>query len=283
MSPRVALAPDRTQRLIGLDMAGNAAEGWGWRFWGPRSGRLAIGTIISICLLGWADPALAYRPFDGTDAAVADVGELEIEFEPAGILRSGSQNTTTGPYAIFNYGFADRWELVVQGQGHAFPPDSGPTPVSNGVFLKYVMREGALQEKSGPSIATEFGTLLPNFGGSGVGFGWAGIVSQRWDWGTVHLNFATNLTPEQEGELFLDTIIEGPHKWKVRPVLELYYDNVFNHEQTYSALIGAIWQVTDKLSFDVGLRHALVNGRPVDELRAGVTFGFALISHKPAH
>jgi hypothetical protein len=31
------------------------------------------------------------------------------------------------------------------------------------------------------------------------------------------------------------------------------------------------------------LRHALVNGRPVDELRAGVTFGVALISHKPAH
>ena len=199
------------------------------------------------------------------------------------VFRSQSQNNMAGPYAIFDYGFADRWELVVQGQGHAFPPDSGPTPVSNGVFLKYVVQPGVLQEKSGPSIAIEFGTLLPDFGGTGVGFGWTGIVSQRWDWGTVHLNFSTNVTPEKEGEIFLDTIIEGPHTWKVRPVLELYYDNVFNQEQTYSALIGAIWQVTDKLSFDVGLRHALVNGRPVDELRAGVTFGFALFSHKAGH
>src|SRR5437868_2572673 len=166
MSPGVALAPDRTQCLIGLDMAGNATQGLGWRFRGSRSGRLAIGTIIGICLLGWADPALAYRPFDGTDAAVTDLGELEIEFEPAGILRSGSQNTMTGPYAIFNYGFADRWELVVQGQGHAFPSEAGPTPVSNGVFLKYVVQPGVLQEKSGPSVAMEFGTLLPDFGGT---------------------------------------------------------------------------------------------------------------------
>jgi hypothetical protein len=31
------------------------------------------------CTVGWVEPCLAYRPFDGTDAAVADVGEVEIE------------------------------------------------------------------------------------------------------------------------------------------------------------------------------------------------------------
>ena len=44
----------------------------------------------------------------------------------------------------------------------------------------------------------------------------------------------------------------------------------------FSALVGAISQVRDNLAFDVGLRHALVNGRPVSELRAGVRFGFPL-------
>jgi hypothetical protein len=46
--------------------------------------------------------------------------------------------------------------------------------------------------------------------------------------------------------------------------------------QTYSALVGAIWQVNDKLSFDVAVRYAVVDGRPVSEFRAGLTFGFPL-------
>jgi len=36
--------------------------------------------------------------------------------------------------------------------------------------------------------------------------------------------------------------------------------------------------VNDKLSFDAAVRHAFVNGRPVQELRAGLTFGFPLFS-----
>jgi hypothetical protein len=41
-----------------------------------------------------------------------------------------------------------------------------------------------------------------------------------------------------------------------------------------TAFATAIWQVNDKLSFDVGLRHAFTNGRPVNEVRAGLTVGF---------
>jgi hypothetical protein len=172
-------------------------------------------------------------------------------------------------------------KLVLQGTAQALPEGIGPISVSDGVFLKYVLVPGALQDKSGPSIATESGPLLPAAGGSGVGFGWTGIVSQRWDWGTTHLNVATNLTPDQHGELFFDAIIEGPNKWKVRPVLEIYSDSVINQTQTYSALAGAIWQVNDKLSFDVAVRYALVDGRPVQELRAGLTFGFPLNLGRP--
>src|SRR6516225_4363709 len=243
-------------------------------------GRIAAGVVIGICAAGWALPAAAYRPFDGTDAAVADLGEVEIEFQPLGAAHAAG--TTKGlTDAIFNYGFADRWELVLQSTPQVPPEGFGPLSVSNGAFLKYVLRPGVLQEKSGPSIATEFGPLLPPAGGSGVGFGWAGIVSQRWDWGTIHWNVATNLTPDQHGELFFDAIIEGPNKWKVRPVFEIYSDSVVNVSQTFSCLVGAIWQVNDKLSFDAAVRFASVDGRPVSELRLGLTVAFPLILSQP--
>ena len=196
------------------------SEPSGWLLGKSRSKRIAAGVIISSCTLGGAAPALAYRPFDGTDAAVADVGEVEIEFQPAGAFRAGSTKPLSE--AIFNYGFAERWELVLQGTAQVLPEGSGPISVSNGAFLKYVLQPGVLQEKPGVSIATEFGPLLPPAGGSGVGFSLTGIVSHRWEWGTVHLNAAANLTPDQNGELFFDAIIDGPYKWKVRPVFEIY-------------------------------------------------------------
>jgi hypothetical protein len=247
-----------------------------------RSTGLVVGIAGAVMICLFAQPAAAYRPFDGTDAAVADEGEVEIEFQPAGAFSAGPTKPLSE--AVFNYGFADRWELVLQGTAQVLPEGSGPISVSNGAFLKYVLQPGVLQEKPGVSIATEFGPLLPPAGGSGVGFSLTGIVSQRWEWGTVHLNAAANLTPDQNGELFFDAIIEGPYKWKVRPVFEIYSDsviNVINQTQTFSGLAGAIWQVNDKLSFDAAVRYAVVNGRPVQELRVGMTFGFPLFLSQP--
>ena len=40
------------------------------------------------------------------------------------------------------------------------PEAAGPISVTNGTFLKYVVQPGVLQDKPGPSIATEFGPLL---------------------------------------------------------------------------------------------------------------------------
>jgi hypothetical protein len=252
----------------------------------PYSWRLGLARLswiaaVVACAALWTAPASAYRPFDGTDAAVADVGEIEIEFQPVGALHAGS---TTKPISdgVLNFGFAERWELVLQGTAQPPLEGGGPLSVPDAAFLKYVVQPGVLQDKKGPSMAMEFGPLLPDAGGSGVGFSWSGIVSQRWEWGTVHFNVETNLTPDQHGELFFDAIIEGPNKWKVRPVFEIYSDSIINVSQSFSALAGAIWQVNDKLSFDVAFRYALVDGRPVNELRAGMTFGFPLILNQPA-
>jgi hypothetical protein len=244
--------------------------------------RVAAAAAVCVCIAGWTIPAAAYRPFDGTDAAVADLGEVEIEFQPAGFVHTTSTTALAGPNAVVNYGFADRWELVLQG-APPFPDGAGPSNVQNATLLKYVIRPGVLQDKLGPSVATEFGPLLPDIGGSGAGFSLAGIVSQRWQWGTVHFNLETNLTPDRHGEVFVDAILEGPNKWTVRPVMEIYADSVISQSQTYSALVGAIWQVRDSLAFDIGLRYAMVNGRPVNELRAGMTFGFPLSLGRPVN
>jgi hypothetical protein len=237
------------------------------------------GTVI-ICLV--ARPAAAYRPFDGTDAGVANLNEVEIELQPAGRLQTGPQSTLVAPEAVYNYGFAERWEMVLQGQVETPLSPGGPSSlVATGAFLKYVVQPGVLQGQSGISIATEFGPLLPGINTDpGVGFSWVGIVSQRWDWGTAHFNVETNLTRDQHGEAFLDVILEGPSKWKVRPVLEMFYDKVWTQSQSRSLLIGAIWQVKDDLSFDAAYRYALVDGHAVNEIRAGLTFAFKVESDK---
>lgn len=223
-------------------------------------------------------PALAYRPFDGTDAAVADVGEVEIELQPVGRLRQGADKSLIAPATVFNFGLSEGWEAVFEGQAQTPLSSAGPTSLTGtGAFLKHVLRPGSLQDKEGPSVATEFGVLFPDStGANGFGACVAGIVSQRWDWGTVHFNAAAAITREHHADLFAGAIIEGPSKWKVRPVAEVFYEEEFGQARTMSGLIGAIWQVRENLAVDVGVRHALVNGRPVDEIRAGVTFGFPL-------
>lgn len=239
---------------------------------------LASVPIVALSLLAWPDPARAYRPFDGTDAAVAKKGEIEIELQPAGRLRDESGTSLIAPATVINYGLSDDWEAVFEGQGEMPLSPQGPTSLTAaGAFLKHVLVPGSLQDKTGPSVATEFGALLPDsIGNSGVGASLAGIVSQRWDWGTIHLNAETALTRDHHGDLFLGAIIEGPSTWTVRPVAEIFYENEFGKEETFSGLVGLIYRVSDDLSFDVAMRHALTGGRPVNEIRAGLTFGFPL-------
>jgi hypothetical protein len=222
-------------------------------------------------------PALAYRPFDGTDAAVTDEGEMEIELGPAEYLREGSERTLIAPAVTLNYGFAEGWEAVIESEAtHGLSADAKRSSlVGNAASLKGVLREGSLQGQSGPSIATEFAVLLPGINDeAGTGGSVAGIVSQQWPWLTVHLNAAVAVTRERHGDLFLDAIVEGPRDWAVRPVAEAFYEHEFGGSTTTPGLIGAIWPVRDDLAFDVGLRSGRIDGRTFDEVRAGLTFSF---------
>src|SRR4051812_31076919 len=155
--------------------------------------RVAIRAIAAVLLAGIPLTAFALRPYDSTDAAVAAPGEFELELGPLGRLRQGDRRFRVSPAVIGNYGFAEDRELVVQGQRQVAidsePGQPRSSIVENGIFVKQVLRHGVLQAQSGLSVATEYGVLLPSIRGEhGIGFSVAGIVSQRTDAVSLHLN-----------------------------------------------------------------------------------------------
>jgi len=238
-----------------------------------------VAALTAAALICWSGDVEAYRPFDGTDAAVAETGEIEIELGPVEYLRAAAERTLLAPDLRINYGFIPGWEAALEGKlAHGLTAGvPGTSLLESQALLKGVLREGSLQEKPGLSIGTEFGALLPGINDQhGTGAVLNGIVSQRWDWGTAHLNAQIELTRQQHVDYFLDSIIEGPHDWPVRPVAEIFYESDVSLFRTGSALVGAIWQVQDNIAVDFGLRGARVNGQTAGEIRAGVTIAFGV-------
>jgi hypothetical protein len=234
--------------------------------------------VVAALLLAAAPSAFAYRPFDSTDADVAKAGETELELGPLGRLREGNRKFAVAPALVANFGLPGDRELVVQGQHEVALNREEGAPhsalVENGVFIKQVLRRGVLQDQAGPSIATEYGLLLPPIpDGRGSGLSLAGIVSQRWDAAALHLNAAVARTREYEPDVFLGAILEGPNAWRVRPVAEIFTERAAGSPRVHSRLVGAIWRARENLSFDVGLRYAQ-GFEPVHEIRLGLTWSF---------
>jgi hypothetical protein len=238
-----------------------------------------IAALAPASLLCWCGSTQAYRPFDGTDAAVADTGQVEIELGPVEYLRDGAERMLLAPDLRVNYGFARNWEATIEGDvTHALSPDIPATSlVGNIASLKTVLREGSLQQKPGPSIATEFDVLLPGIRDeAGAGVGVIGILSHQWERVTMHFNAGAALTRDQHADYVLDMIFEGPHDWHVRPVSEFFYERNVGQFETRSGLIGAIWQAKDNIAVDFAVRGAHINDHTAGEIRAGVTFAFGV-------
>ncbi len=233
--------------------------------------RQPIALVMGLALI-WPGEVLAYRPFDSTDAAVADKGAFEVELSPLSYRHDDEGTAWISPSARLNYGFADDWEAVLEGQAEHFSNMRSRMAEAQ-LDVKGVLQEGSLQEKEGWSLGTEISVLLPGINTQdGAGFELAGIASRRWDWGTIHFNVAPELTRDGRPGVFLGTIIEGPDDWPVRPVAEVNYQRTFSTDEETSVLVGAIWKLKDKLALDLGFRHAWVNRRPDEQVRAGVTF-----------
>jgi hypothetical protein len=234
---------------------------------------LAAG-VLFLC---WPVDASAYRPFDGTDADVAELHELELEIGPVGYYASGTAHYFVSG-GVINFGIFPRVELVLQGFDYVpRGPTAGPDRFTDtGIFVKSVWRAGCLQEKPGPSFATELGPLLPTINdGRGFGAYAGGIVSTCFGNSlVVHWNAEVQLLRETyDLDLFGGAIVEPPpSRYVVRPVVEVFVEHDFAGIQTYSGLLGVIWQVSHKFALDAAFREASIAGQPVGEVRAGFSW-----------
>ena len=219
----------------------------------------------------------AFRPFDSTDAAVAEAGRCEIELGPVGYLSESGEHVLVAPAVILNFGISNRWEVVIEGKNTwslSAVATGGSNLRDNAASVKGILRRGVLQDRTGASIAVEISTLLPAGGDErGVGQAITGIVSQRWSEVTVHLNGTLAVTRSHDLGAALGMIIEGPAQWTVRPVGELTFER--ETDANIAALVGAIWNVREHLSVDLGWRTR-TRGPVSHEFRAGMTFSFEM-------
>jgi hypothetical protein len=240
-----------------------------------RLGRAALLLLVAF-------PARAYRPFDSTDAAVADPGKMEIELGPVGFLGEGSDRFVVAPSVILNWGAAERCEVVLEGRhfvrvGNTQESEPRSRIDDNALSLKYVLREGVLQEKAGPSVATEASVLLPAINGEGgAGAELTVIASERWEALTVHLNGAASWTRAHAPGAFGGVIVEIHDAWRLRPVTEVFVEGERDLPVTVSWLGGAIYRLSEALSIDAAVRVATAGGTRTAELRAGLTWDFTV-------
>jgi hypothetical protein len=175
-------------------------------------------------------------------------------------------------------GLPKRWELVVDAERSVTraPATRSDETIEAAVLLKRVIHAGSLQERSGWSVATEFGTLLPgddeedHYGMTG-----ALIASLQLERLTVHCNVAAARNPAGHEQWFGGVILEGSAARDVRPVVEITLEHEAGSDiDSYSSLLGAIWQRADNLSFDAALRGIREQGSWSYEGRLGFTWSF---------
>jgi hypothetical protein len=242
--------------------------------------RTLLATSIVLALATSGAAARAYRPFDGTDADVAGLGDFELELGPVHWYSQGESHYLLAPATVLNLGFAPHWELVVDFQNYVGidqpPGEARDRLLDTDVLVKTVLLEGSLQGRgAGPSVAAELGPLLPEVNGEeAFGASLDVITSERWSWITLHLNSWLELSRgDLRPDWFEGAIIEGDIDAAVRPVSEWYVAYDFGSSQTtVSGLVGGIWKAGDAVDLDVGLREASIAGERATEIRLGLTW-----------
>jgi len=100
----------------------------------------------------WCGEVKAYRPFDGTDAAVAETGEIEIELGPVEYLRAGAERSLLAPDLRINYGFIQGWEAALEGKlTHGLTAGiPGTSLVESQALLKVCCTRAVCRKSPGP-------------------------------------------------------------------------------------------------------------------------------------
>jgi len=247
--------------------------------------------LVLLVVASSAIPAFAYRPFVSTDAAVADPGDVEVEFGAIGFRSGHGPTSIVAPTVIGNLGIAKDLELVgefklVSDLSHA---EEDPTRFEDtAVSLKWIAHEGVLQEHgTTPSLGVELSLLVPTLDGqhrpggelvgimSGNGFGFA-----------YHLNGGVLVEPSESSAVPVwGVIVEHILGRGVRAVAEVNGESATGSGPDDSALVGAIWEVKApppirELSFDIGLRHGITHTAPEWGGTAGFTIAFPVLHKK---
>lgn len=222
--------------------------------------------------------ALAFRPFESTDAAVADKGVSEIELGLVDFANHRGQNTIAVPDLKYNFGFATNWEVVAEGALQVFDSASSRdfellNPQLN---LKGVLINGPLQDGPWPiSLAVETGVLFPETTpDSGFGFQSILVASFRTGKFTWHVNGGGGLQRESaDGFALWGVIVERPVTQSLRLAVEVNGQAGRGATADNSALAGVLWDY-GKITFDAGVRFGLSKAAPDVAVTSGLTFRF---------
>ncbi|HEY2989049.1 MAG TPA: hypothetical protein VGL11_15055 [Candidatus Binatia bacterium] len=212
---------------------------------------------------------------------MADVKEVEVELGYFNLERAKGKNNFIIPTVVLNYGFMPRVEVVAEFAVEE--PSHGRTRlIDAGLSLKAIVREGVLQEKSGPSLAIEAGPLFPSTVGAEKRFGFrgAGILSDRLASLTYHLNLGGGIDREKNNSFFdWGVIVEFPITAQFRLVTEVNGENAHRKPSDSSGLVGVIWESPfHNTYFDAGIRKGISRGAPDWLFTSGLTFAFSLSS-----
>jgi len=219
-------------------------------------------------------PALAYRPYDSTDADVAEDDELEFEFGwRHAELEAGG---LTGIGAVFNLGVGRDREIVAEGEWQRWQPtpgaaESGVEDV--GLFLKQVHRRGSLQGEPGISIASECGALIPRrHEEAGVGAECLLIASHETSAIAIHINAGVAYETDHRWARSVGLIVERAGHRRLKPGIELLHERSEGDRSEIAMLVGLTWTVSEDCALDVAFRRQLQPSSDSHEWRLGLTW-----------
>jgi hypothetical protein len=230
----------------------------------------AAGCAIFLCVTS----AWAYRPYDSTDADVADDDEVELELGWRNSQFETDEEQAAG--AVFNLGIGHEREIVFEGEWRRSESPSAESDSSIGdvgLFLKQVHRRGSLQGERGMAVASECGVLIPTRSeDSGPGGECVLIASHSSSVLTFHTNASIAFETDHRWSNSIGLIVEGPESWRIRPGLELLREDSAGEEPELSMLVGAVWNSFEGLAFDLAYRRGLEPSKEPSEWRVGITW-----------
>jgi hypothetical protein len=231
-----------------------------------------------VLVAGWAAlplHAFAYRPFEGTDAGVAALHKLEVEFSPLGYLHAGDERFLVSPQLSLTYGAGSQIEFGAEARRLVLmsPDADGAKPQIEDVRLttKKLLRAGSAQDKRGLSLATEASLLIPTADQRRLGAGLLLVASQSWQDLAFHLNGEMSRTRDGETGRFASLIGEGPSRWGVRPIAEAALEGDQDEPTSHTLLLGVIWQTRAVVAMDLAYVFGYSDAR-IAEARAGITW-----------